>query len=411
MSLQTPPMGAHGSATALGLAQAETHPQAHAHDLSPFTHSHAFADEGQRRRARALTGVTVLTLLTMVAELLAGWWTGSLALTADGWHMGTHALALGGAVLAYRLSQAAAQHRAVPGGPAGYAFGGWKIEVLSAYTSGLLLMGVALWLGWEGMSALRSTTREVDFADALVVAVIGLVVNLASMVMLHRGSDAPAPVAPAASAAHGPTDGHGHDHDHDHDHAHGHAHGRAHGHSHGHAHGHSHGPAGGAHDHNFKAAYLHVLADAFTSVLAIAALAGGAWFGLGWLDPAVALLGAAVIAHWSWGMLRSTSRALVDATEDPALTQRIRDLIQADGDAQVADLHVWQVGAQAWSAALSVVADAPLPAAAYRDRLGALAQLKHVTVEVHVCPGSAIEHAHPHPDSHPHPHPHAHSAP
>jgi cation diffusion facilitator family transporter len=389
MSLHTPPVGAQGPATTLGRARADAHPHAHAHahDLSPFTHSHAFADEGQRRRARALTGVTLLTLLTMVAELLAGWWTGSLALTADGWHMGTHALALGGAVLAYRLSQAAAQHRAVPGGPAGYAFGGWKIEVLSAYTSGLLLLGVAVWLGWEGVSALRSTTREVDFADALVVAVIGLVVNLASMVMLHQGSDAPAHPAPAAPAAHGHADSHGHDHGHGH--AHGHAHEHAHGHSHGHAHGHSHGPTGGAHDHNFKAAYLHVLADAFTSVLAIAALAGGAWFGLGWLDPAVALLGAAVIAHWSWGMLRSTSRALVDATEDPALTQRIRDLIQADGDAQVADLHVWQVGAQAWSAALSVVADAPLPAAAYRDRLSELAQLKHVTVEVHVCPGGA----------------------
>jgi len=379
------PVGAQGPATVP--ASPTVHPQAnaqvHSHDLRPFTHSHAFADEGQRRRARALTAVTVLTLLTMVAELLAGWWTGSLALTADGWHMGTHALALGGAVLAYRLSQAAAQHRAVPGGPTGYAFGGWKIEVLSAYTSGLLLLGVAVWLGWEGVSALRSTTREVDFADALVVAVIGLVVNLVSMVMLHQGSDAPAP------AAHGLAQGHAHGHGDSHRHGHDHAHGHAHGHSHGHAHGHSRGPTGGAHDHNFKAAYLHVLADAFTSVLAIAALAGGAWFGLGWLDPAVALLGAAVIAHWSWGMLRSTSRALVDATEDPALTQRIRDLIQADGDAQVADLHVWQVGAQAWSAALSVVADAPLPAAAYRDRLGAVAQLKHVTVEVHVCPGSA----------------------
>ena len=136
-----------------------------------------------------------------------------------------------------------------------------------------------------------------------------------------------------------------------------------------------------------SAPHLHVIADAFTSVLAIAALAGGAWFGLGWLDPAVALLGAAVIGQWSFGVLAGTARALVDATEDPALTQRVRDLIEADGDAKVADLHVWQVGAQAWCAALAVVADAPQSAAAYRARLSVVAQLKHVTVEVHCCPG------------------------
>jgi len=137
-----------------------------------------------------------------------------------------------------------------------------------------------------------------------------------------------------------------------------------------------------------------VLADAFTSVLAIGALVGGAWFGLGWLDPAVALLGAAVIAQWSFGMLRNTAKALVDATEDPALTQRIRDLVEADGDAKVADLHVWQVGAQAWCAALSVVADKPLPAVAYRERLAAVTQVKHVTVEVHGCVGAVGAHPH-----------------
>mgnify|MGYP000048796359 CR=1 FL=1 len=130
------------------------------------------------------------------------------------------------------------------------------------------------------------------------------------------------------------------------------------------------------------------MADAFTSVLAIAALAGGAWFGLGWLDPAVALLGAAVIGQWAFGVLKSTATALVDATEDPALAQRVRELIESDGDAQVADLHVWQVGARAWCAALSVVADAPLPAAAYRQRLASLGRLRHVTVEVHRCAGA-----------------------
>lgn len=328
----------------------------HSHDLSAFAHSHAFADVGQRQREQALGWVTLLTLATMAVELVAGWWTGSLALTADGWHMGTHALALGGAVLAYRLSLRASTHRAVAGGPAGFAFGGWKIEVLAAYTSGLVLLGVAVWLAWEGISTLRNP-RPVDYRDALVVAVIGLVVNLASVWLLSRGAKG--------------QDHHGH---HDHGHAHGHAHPDHH------AHG---------HDHNFSAAYLHVMADAFTSVLAIGALIGGAWFGLGWLDPVVALLGAAVIAQWSLGMLRSTATALVDATEDPALTQRIRDLIQADGDAQVSDLHVWQVGARAWSAAVAVVADRPEAAEVYRARLQPVDELRHVTVEVHRCPGGA----------------------
>lgn len=332
----------------------------HTHDLKPFAHSHAFADEGQQQREKALGWVTLLTLVTMGVELVAGWWTGSLALTADGWHMGTHALALGGAVLAYRLSLRASTHRAVVGGPAGFAFGGWKIEVLAAYTSGLVLLGVAVWLAWEGISTLRNP-KPVDYRDALVVAVIGLVVNLASVWLLSRGTK-----------GHSLHDHHGHDHGHDH-----------------HAHGHHHHHQGHHHDHNFSAAYLHVMADAFTSVLAIGALVGGAWFGLGWLDPVVALLGAAVIGQWSLGMLRSTATALVDATEDPALTQRIRDLIQADGDAQVSDLHVWQVGARAWSAAVAVVADRPEAAAVYRARLQVVEELRHVTVEVHRCPGGA----------------------
>jgi cation diffusion facilitator family transporter len=363
----------------------------HVHDLGPFAHSHSFADDGQKARARALTTVTAITLLTMVLELVVGWWTGSLALTADGWHMGTHALALGGAVLAYRLSQQAASHRAVAGGSPGFAFGGWKIEVLTAYTSGLVLMGVAAWLAWEGFDTLRHP-KPVAYAEALVVAVVGLVVNLASVWLLSRG---------AGQGGHA-----GHVHGHGHTSHAGHAahapHAEHAGHDHGHAQKKSDHTDHTDHgDHNFSAAYIHVMADAFTSVLAIAALAGGVWFGLTWLDPAVALLGAAVIGQWAFGVLRSTAKALVDATEDPALTQRIRDLIEADSDAKVADLHVWQVGAKAWSAALSVVADAPLAAVDYRQRLSAIKTLGHVTVEVHCCVsadagGAPASHSHSH---------------
>ena len=367
----------------------------HSHDLKPFAHSHSFADGGQRDRERALTLVTFLTLATMAVELVVGWWTGSLALTADGWHMGTHALALGGAVLAYRLSLRAASHRAVQGGPAGFAFGGWKIEVLAAYTSGLVLMGVALWLAWEGIDTLRHP-RPVQYGDALVVAVVGLVVNVVSVWLLARGVKAK-PTRAAHASHHGQDEGraHGQEHGHEQEHERRREHDGAHHHDHDPEQGHRHADAPAkpparahahhGHDHNFSAAYLHVIADTFTSVLAIAALAGGVWFGLSWLDPAVALLGAAVIGQWAFGVLRGTARALVDATEDPALTQRVRDLIEADGDAKVADLHVWQVGAQAWCAALAVVADAPLAAAAYRQRLADVPQLRHVTVEVHHC--------------------------
>lgn len=328
----------------------------HAHDLRPYAHSHEFTDGGQARRERALAAVTALTLATMATELIAGWWTGSLALTADGWHMGTHALALGGAVLAYRLSRRASAR------PGRFVFGGWKIEVLAAYTSGLALLGVALWLVVEALLTLR-TPRMVDYGEAMVVAVIGLVVNLVSMRMLGHGR-----------ADHSHSQAHDHDSHADHGHGHGHAH----------THDHHH-----HHDHNYSAAYLHVLADALTSVLAIAALAGGHFWGLVWLDPAVALLGAALIAQWSWSMLRRTAGALVDATADPGLEAQIRGLMESDGDAQLADLHVWQVGSQAWCAALTVVADRPLAAAAYRARLAPVARLRHVTVEVHVCVAGA----------------------
>jgi len=319
----------------------------HQHDLNAFRHSHAFGDQGEASRGQALLAVTVVTLATMVVELVAGWWTGSLALTADGWHMGTHAAALGGAVLAMRWSRRARDH-------AGFAFGGWKIEVLAAYTSALGLAAVAAGLIVEAIRSLVQA-QPIDYTDALLVAVLGLLVNLASVWLLARGGQ-----------------GHGHDHGHGHSHAHGHDHGHGHGHQ----------------DHNFRAAYVHVLADALTSLLAIGALLGGWLGGWAWLDPVVALLGAGVIAQWSWGLLKSTARALVDATADAPLRQAVTAAIESDGDARLADLHVWQVGPQAWSAVLSVVADAPESAEAYRARLKPIHALRHVTVEVHRCPGA-----------------------
>ena len=327
----------------------------HQHDLSAAAHTHAFGDAGSRRRADALRTVAVLTLATMVLELGVGTWSGSLALLADGWHMGTHAAALGGAALAAHWSARVQRN-------SDFAFGGWKIEVLTAYTSALLLLAVALWLVVDAALTLH-TPQPIAYREALVVAVFGLLVNVASAWLLARG--AKAGLAEAID-----------------EHAHTHAPSPAAAHAQAHGHGHAH-----AHDHNFHAAYLHVLADALTSVLAIGALVGGGWFGLRWLDPVAALVGAAVIARWSLAMLRASARALVDASAEPSLRERVRAAIEIDNDAKVADLHVWQVGPQAWSAALSVVADRPLAAADYHLRLTKLLALKHITIEVHACSG------------------------
>jgi cation diffusion facilitator family transporter len=318
----------------------------HQHDLAPFAHSHHFVDDGAPARARALWWVTWITLATMAAELAVGYWAGSLALVADGWHMGTHALALGGAALATVASRRARRSTR-------FTFGGWKIEVLAAYTSGLLLMAVGVWIGIDALRAL-GTVRRVAYGEALVVGVLGLAVNVACAAILARAAD-------GTHHAHG---GHGPEQAAAHDHAH-------------------------AHDHNYGAAYMHVLADAFTSVLAIAALAGGLWWDVGWLDPAVALVGAAVIGRWALGVLRDSARVLVDASAPPRLAAQVRALIEGDGDAKLADLHLWQVGPGCYAAALSIVADRPHSPARYGARLKAVRTLRHATIEVHRCPGGA----------------------
>lgn len=322
------------------------HP-AHRHDVSSHQHSHAFTAQGGEQRQHALGLVALLTLVTMVVELVAGYTSGSLSLTADGWHMGSHAGALGGAWLAARLARHAHEK-------AHYAFGGWKIEVLAGYSSALLLAAVSIALAIDGVQRLLAP-QAVAYAEAMVVAVLGLAINVASAWLLSRGESA------------------SRQHDH-----HPHGHGPAHHHHH-HHHGHH-------HDHNFRAAYLHVVADALTSVLAIAALAGGLWWHVGWADAVVGLVAAAVIGKWAFGLLKDTAKALVDATSETALRDAVRAAIEGDHDAQLTDLHVWQVGPQAWSAALSLVADTPLPADDYRQRLAPIHQLRHITVEVHRCP-------------------------
>ena len=314
------------------------------HDLSGFRHDHAF-DRGNRAGETRTWIVVGITAATMVAEIIAGWLTGSMALLADGWHMATHVVALSIAGVAYLLARRwAADER--------FAFGTWKIEVLGAFTSALLLGVVAIAMAYE--STMRFARPEaIDFGPALVVAVVGLVVNVVCALVLMGG--------------------HGHGHDHDHDHDHDHEHGPHHGHE-------------PHHDLNLRSAYVHVVTDAFTSVLAIAALSAGLWLGWAWLDPAMGIVGAVVIAWWAKGLLADSARVLLDREMDPPLVARIREAIQVDGDAEIADLHVWRVGRANRAAVITVVARDPLTPDHYRERVAAIRGLVHVSIEVNRCP-------------------------
>ena len=322
------------------------------HDLSGWRHSHAF-DPGNPAGERRTWLVVALTAVTMVAEIVAGLVTGSMALLADGWHMATHVVALSIAGFAYLLARRWS-------GDERFAFGTWKIEVLGAFTSALLLLVVAFAMGFESVHRLLRP-EPIQFGFALGVAAIGLIVNLLSAWMLH---------------------GRGADPHHDHiAHGHGHDHHEAHGHDHSHGHHHGHGQA----DLNLSSAYAHVLTDAMTSVLAIVALAAGLWWGWAWMDPAMGIVGAAVIAWWAKGLTADSARVLLDREMDAPVVQQVRDAIQSDGDAEIADLHVWRVGRASYAAVVSVVAHQPLSPDAYRQRVSTIDSLAHVSIEVNRC--------------------------
>lgn len=309
------------------------------HDLTLFRHDHAY-DPGNRGAETRTWIVVGIAAVVMVAEIVAGIVTGSMALLADGWHMATHVIALSIAGGAYLLARFWSTDER-------FAFGTWKIEVLGAFSSALLLGVVAIAMIVESVRHLVAP-EAIAFAPALAVACLGLVVNLASAAVLGMGHD------------------HGHDHDHDHEHDHDHDHGH--------------------HDINLRSAYVHVLADAFTSVLAIVALGAGLWFGIAWLDPVMGFIGAGVVGWWSKGLIAQSARVLLDREMDAPLVARIRGAIEIDGDAEIADLHVWRVGRASHAAVLTVVAHRPLDPGAYRERLAGIPTLMHVSVEVNRCP-------------------------
>jgi cation diffusion facilitator family transporter len=317
--------------------------------------THNFLGARHDRHERRTWMVVGLTAVMMVAEIAAGTWFNSMALLADGWHMATHAGALGLSALAYSFAR---RHARNPR----FSFGTGKVGDLAGYTSAVILGIAALMIGWESLARLANPLT-IAFEEALVVAVIGLLVNLASAMLLWSSHD------------HGGGHSHGHDHQHDHDHQHG-----GHDHAHDH-HGHAH-DAKRQTDHNIRSAYLHVVADALTSVLAIGALAAGRWWGIAWLDPLIGVVGAGVILHWSIGLARDTGGILLDVEAGGDLAQKVRRAIETDFGDEVADLHVWRVGPGHYAAIVAIVTDRVAEAAELKAWLEERFPLAHLTVEL-----------------------------
>jgi cation diffusion facilitator family transporter len=295
-------------------------------------------DAGNPLAERGIRRALWLTTVMMVVEIAGGWWFNSMAVLADGWHMSSHAIALGLSAFAYSFARRQARHRA-------YAFGTWKVEVLGGYTSAILLLGVAALMVFQSVERLLTPT-EIHYQEAIVIAVVGLVVNLVCAYWL-RGSH--------------------HAHDHSHEHAHEHAHGHKHQHA----------------DMNVRSASVHVVADAATSVLAIVALVGGLLWGFVWLDPLMGLVGAALVSVWAWGLLRDSGRILLDAEMDAPVVAEVREAIERGAvPATITDLHVWRVGREKYAVMVSLVTPSREDAEYFRRALRVHEELAHVTVEV-----------------------------
>jgi cation diffusion facilitator family transporter len=330
----------------------------HSHSMSQWTHGHAFLGAHHGEHERRTWSVVALTAVMMVAEIAGGTLFGSIALVADGWHMGTHVAALAIAGLAYLFAR---RHM----NDARFTLGTGKFGELAAFASAIILGMIALGIGYESILRLLHPVA-IHYREVIPIAAVGLCVNLVSAWLLRESHDHGHGHAYGHAADHG--DYHG-DHDRDHDDHDGHDHART----------------GHQQDSNYRAAYVHVLADALTSVLTIAGLSAAWAFGWTFMDPVVGLIGMIVILSWGLSLVRSAGGVLLDTVPDPAMAKRIRERIETDGD-RLADLHLWQLGPGHAAVIASVVSDAPQAPSVYKQRLEGLAGLSHVTVEVNPCP-------------------------
>lgn len=301
-----------------------------------WDHSHDFGVDNQHRTNKVKI-VFWLTTVVMVLEITAGYWSGSMALLADGWHMGTHSAAFAIAIFAYWYAKKHASNQE-------FSFGTGKVTYLGGFASAIALAIIALMMAIESVVRLIEP-QAIHFNEAIIVAFIGLAVNVVSVFVLHE--------------------------DHHHDHS-------GHDHSHEHEHGHEHG-----HDHNLKAAYFHVLADTLTSVLAIVALFAGKYFGWIWMDALMGIVGAAVISRWSYGLIKETSDVLLDKTVDRATFGEVASTLKKDSKSVINDLHVWKIAATHQAAILSVAARNPLEPDEYKLILKrSFPRLSHISIEV-----------------------------
>jgi cation diffusion facilitator family transporter len=343
----------------------------HSTSLDDFRHEHVFLGAEHDRNARKTWSVIALCTAMMAAEIIGGAIFGSMALIADGLHMSTHAGALLIAALAYTFAR---RHAHNPR----FSFGTGKLGDLAAFTSAVVLAMIALLIAYESIQRLLHPVH-IAFSEAIPVAALGLGVNLLSAWLLHDDSH-----------HHHGHEHHDHAHDHDHEHQ-GHEHGH---HEHGHDdHAHEHGDHGHGHDHhghhhdlNLRAAYIHVLADAAVSVLAIVGLTAGRFLGWVWMDPVMGLVGSAVIANWSWGLVRAAGAVLLDMHPQDHLATAISERLEVGGD-RITDLHIWRVGPGHRSVVVSLVSDSPAAPSVYKHKLDDLSGLSHVTIEVEPCPG------------------------
>ena len=305
--------------------------------LAELQHDHVFLGSSHDEHARRTMWVVALTATFMIGEIIAGYLTRSMALTADGFHMATHAGALSVAAAAYAYAKRHARSTR-------FSFGTGKVGDLAGFASAMVLGLIALGIGGEsgGMRLFRPIT--VAFGTATWIACLGLCVNVASALLLSGGHHH-----------------HGHDHDHHHHHDRDHDH------------------EGKVHDNNFRSAYIHVVADALTSVLAITALLCGRFLGWIWMDPIMGIVGAIVIGSWSWTLMRDTAAVLLDSA-DKHVAEEVRELVEAPGDAKITDLHVWRVGPEAHAAIVEV--GSHLPVQTLRDRLTSVHEIGHLTVAV-----------------------------
>lgn len=304
-----------------------------------FKHSHRF-DEGNPLAEKSTLRVAVLTAVMMLIEITGGWHYNSMALLADGWHMSSHTVALGLSVFAYVYARKYAHDPR-------FSFGTWKIEVLGGYTSAIFLVMVAGLMIYQSVDRLIAPS-PIHYNEAIVIAIVGLLVNLASAWLLKDGHH------------------HGHEHGH-HDHAHNHDDHAHHGH----------------HDLNLRSAYMHVLADAATSVLAIIALFGGKLWGASWLDPVMGLVGAGLVSVWAYGLLRDTGRVLLDAEMNAPVVAEIREVIEASPvKAILSDLHVWRVGKGKYACILSLATDNEISPEYFKQQLSIHEELVHISIEI-----------------------------